>query len=507
MAEKIKAISAWFFPISWKFTWAFLLITLPVTSFPLLARLVGGTLVAPLSVIPLVWLFLTWLPYYFIQKKTLPGELKPLFWFAFVGIISAWMAYFIKLPEFKGHTIQKDELEALLTLGIGIAFLLVTVTRINTRVDIKKSLAWINIGGIASLSWCLLQVGIIWFLKGSYPPIVDFFQKILVNSNISDIIRGVRISGLTLEPSWLAHSLNMLYLPIWLAASRYRVSAFKFRLWKITAEDILLIFGIFTLIMTYSRIGLIGFLAVLAWFTIDIAKALSKRFSNRNEKVTTPQKSRLQRIYVTGFFLALLIASFVALLYLLSFQDNRFKKLFVNNNSNNSKYGVFNFNTPSLFSIAKKFNIGERLVYWDFGWKVFNEYPILGVGLGNVGRFSEQMISPEGWKMNEIRNILFYDTTLPNTKNLWVRLLSETGIIGFSLFLTYLIVLWLSARKLNLQTDPTMKTFSLMGQFSLLALLFEGFSLDTFALPFMWVSMGILIASLVLSRNQIILNE
>lgn len=481
-----------------------MLIALPVTSFTPLAKLAGGTLVAPLSVIPLAWLFLTWFPYFILRNKVLPGELKPLLWFILFTLVSCGAAFFIKMPQYKGHTIQRDELEALITLGIGIAFLLVTVSMIRAGIDIKKSLVWINIGGMIFLVWCLIQIVAIWFLNGSYPFFLDRIQKILAVSNLTEQVRGVRISGLTLEPSWLAHSLNMLYLPLWLAASRYGVTAFRFRIGKITIENILLIIGIFAMIMTYSRVGLIGFLAVIAWFMVDLAKVISKKIANQQKRIIDIKRSRFQRLVITGSLFTLLIIGFIALLYLLSFQDYRFKKIFTTSNKYENRY---NQGSPTLIALAKKINIGERVVYWEFGWDVFNKYPILGVGLGNVGRFSEELLSPEAWKMGEVRQILFYASSLPNTKNLWVRILSETGIVGFSFYMTWLIILWLSARILNQNMDTTFKAIGLAGQFALIALIFEGFSLDTFALPFLWVIFGILISTSWLSRQQIKLHE
>ena len=49
-----------------------------------------------------------------------------------------------------------------------------------------------------------------------------------------------------------------------------------------------------------------------------------------------------------------------------------------------------------------------------------------------------------GWASFEIRNVLFYFTQLPNVKSFWFRLLAETGIIGFSLFITWIYVLFQS---------------------------------------------------------------
>jgi len=233
---------------------------------------------------------------------------------------------------------------------------------------------------------------------------------------------------------------------------------------------------------------------------VDLAKVISKKILNQQKRIIDVKRSRFQRLVITGSLFTLLIIGFIALLYLLSFQDYRFKKIFTTSNKYENRYSQ---GSPALITLAKKFNIGERVVYWEFGWDVFNKYPILGVGLGNAGRFSEELLSPEAWKMSEVRQILFYGTSLPNTKNLWVRILSETGFVGFSFYMTWLIVLWLSASKLNQNMDTTFKAIGLAGQFALIALIFEGFSLDTFALPYLWVIFGILISTSWLSRQQI----
>jgi hypothetical protein len=458
----------------------------------------GGGVVAPLSIFPLFWLVVTWYPLYLVRIRTLPGELKPLLLFIYFVLISCGFAFFLDIPFYKENFIIYNELEALLTLGIGVAFLLVTISRVQSLKDVKESLVWINVGGILFLVWSMFQVIVIVFFNGTIPPGMDFIQKIISVSNLNGQISGVRISGLTLEPSWLAHSLNMLYIPVWLAASRYKISAFRFRFGKITVENILLLSGIIAMFMTYSRIGLVGFLAILAWFMMDAAKALSKKITAHKKDITKPPL--LQRGLITGSLLVFLILVFMILIYALSLQDSRFKKLLNINSQNNNNFS----RSWSLISLAKKINFGERVVYWDLGWKVFNEYPIFGVGLGNVGLFSEQLLSPEAWKMGEVRQLLLYEPSLPNTKNLWVRILSETGLVGFSFYSTWLIVLWFAGRNLYNDSLPGYCAIGLAGQFVIIAHLCEGFSLDTFALPYVWISFGILIASVSFRRKQIL---
>ena len=496
--EKIAIPLRRYLQTSWKVSWVLILVFLPFTSFPLISKFTGGTLVAPLSILPLLWLVITWLPYYFIKVKTLPGELNSLIIFVLVALFSSGFAFFILMPYFKGHNIHREELEAIGTLGIGIAFLLTAVTRVQSRKQIFNSLVWINIGGIIFLLWSLVQTIMIVFNNGSLPPIIDSIQKAVSVANLRGSIRTLRIYGLTLEPSWLAHSLNMLYLPIWLAASRFKVSAFRFRLGKLSVENFLLIFGIITMFLTYSRIGLISFLFILAWFIVEISSSISKRISakrKRNNSNTVVTNKYL----VTGVMIFVLISSFLILFYTLSLKDNRFRKLL--------DIDTYTSQSFSFMTIARKAAFAERVAFWDFGWKVFNEYPILGVGLGNVGQFSGKFLSAQAWTMDEVRNLLFYATIIPNTKSLWVRLLSETGLVGFSCFLTWLIVMWFTGRKLYKQKEPIFKMVGFAGQLVLLAYIVEGFSMDTFALPYVWISMGIMIAASSLHRKQLAAEE
>jgi hypothetical protein len=77
---------------------------------------------------------------------------------------------------------------------------------------------------------------------------------------------------------------------------------------------------------------------------------------------------------------------------------------------------------------------------------------------------------------------------------MWARILAETGWVGFSVFITWLYVLWRSARAFSARTSPLLKTIALAGMLSLVAYLIEGFSLDSFAMPYLFVSMGLLTA-------------
>ena len=70
-------------------TWILLLLTLPITSLPLLANLLGGTTVNPAAAIPLAVLALLWLVPYFFRRGTLPMDTVPLLGFVAVAAVSS----------------------------------------------------------------------------------------------------------------------------------------------------------------------------------------------------------------------------------------------------------------------------------------------------------------------------------------------------------------------------------------------------------------------------------
>jgi hypothetical protein len=51
--------------------------------------------------------------------------------------------------------------------------------------------------------------------------------------------------------------------------------------------------------------------------------------------------------------------------------------------------------------------------------------------------------------------------------------------------------------------EPLLRTVGLAGQIVLVAFLAEGFSVDTFALPYLWISLGIISAAGALLRGSI----
>jgi O-antigen ligase len=161
----------------------------------------------------------------------------------------------------------------------------------------------------------------------------------------------------------------------------------------------------------------------------------------------------------------------------------------------------------SFMHYANQLVFAERLVYWQAGWELFSDHPVLGVGLGNAGFFFPEKLSAFSWALTEIRVLMYQSQNLPNVKSLWVRILAETGVVGLGLFLSWYFILWRSAQFLRTRKLDLARMVGLAGSFALIGLLVEGFSLDTFALPYFWVTFGIVTAACEFTRCAMVVQQ
>ncbi len=138
--------------------WIALLVSLPVTTFPLLAGFFGGeTPVSPLGLIPLGILTVIWLVPYLVRGGKVPGLAGPLLGFAVVALVSVAAANFLPLLPYKGQVPPAREARALLTIGIGLAFYLTSSILPNTPQGQRSSLRAIYVGGVFALAWASIQ--------------------------------------------------------------------------------------------------------------------------------------------------------------------------------------------------------------------------------------------------------------------------------------------------------------------------------------------------------------
>jgi hypothetical protein len=484
----------WTFFLEWLLI-GLLVLLLPFTSFPQVARLTGSSMVAPLAILPLLALLVFWFAPYILRSGGFSLQTLPLFAFLVAALISAAAAFFIHFPPFKSETLLSSEMEGLATLAVGVCFYLVVAAWGKSAGRLRFLLRCVNWSGFIILVWSFVQY-FVWQRMDTYP---QWMWDLQFYTSTSQLLYGSRVTGFAYEPSWLAHQMNMLYLPVWLAAAVTGFTAHRFRLWKIHFEHLLLVAGIGVLVLSVSRIGLLTFVLMVAYliFLMNMRfirwaqSRLEVRFLARIPDGSPGAGNRV-RLFRRGFIITgvlVLILLYAGLFYGAAYGMSRYDPRMSR---------LFDFSTIheiSLMQYANQLVFAERIVFWQAGWEVFNDYPIIGVGPGNAGYFFPEKLSAFSWGLFEVRALIYQWETLPNIKSLWVRLLAETGIVGFSLFAGWCYVLWKSARVLFSRGGSLLRTVGLAGSFAIIGLAVEGFSVDTFALPYYWFSFGLLTAA------------
>ena len=486
--------------LSFEWAWAAAILLLPITSLSLLSRLAGNAMVAPASVLPFAFLTIFWFIPYIFKKGTIPREVVPFLLFVSVALVSCSLAFFLNTPSFKGISVFREEIKAILTLSIGAMFYLVTSSWLSTSEE-KLILVFklISISGIIMLSWGILQALYITLFKSEYPIFLQLFQRFMTTRKL---FHG-RITSFAFEPSWFANQLNLLYIPYWFSATLLGWSTFRLRIWKLRIETVLLILGIAELFLA-SRIGTLSFVLVLVSVCLYFLTKVSKIFFERLNKRLVGYSELIRRLVyllIVLIFLVLFVCFFllgaVTLVYVLSHFDWRLARFF-----QISSIEKLQYLTSNVYLLSNYLVFAERFSFWTAGWNIFNSHPFFGVGLGNAGFYFPQNMPDYVWGLPAVVDIFYRTTVIPNIKNFWVRLLAETGIVGFSSFLTWIYVVFKSAWFMKTSGSSTfLRMIGLFGLFVLVAFFSEGFSVDTFALPYLWVSLGIVGAAGALLRK------
>jgi hypothetical protein len=467
---------------------ALAILFLPVTSQPLLSRLMGNSLAAPPAVVLIAILGVFWLPVFLISGGKFPAETRPFIAFALVALVSSLAAYFIKFPVYQNFTVLDAEKDALVTflIAVGVYFLFVLWFRTVKHLNLAAML--INVSGLILVAWCLAQLYVILARNGEYP---GWMVRIQFQASIRSLLDHVfltRVGGFALEPSWLAHQLNIIYIPFWFAATITGYSSVR-KLAGFSLENVLLVGAVVAMIFSFSRIGLFALMMMIAYalwrLNIYCIFWIQRRYSLKFTFWT--------RIFIIMGALTFYAVMIFAILTLMGRVDARFERLM------SLEDIPLNF-----FELAARVSFAERVVYWANGLQTFVRYPLLGVGLGNTGFFFAQHLPVIASRLNEIIYVLTTEYYLPNVKSFWVRLLSETGLVGFSLFCTWFYVLWHGGKFLERQASREFRLFGWMAFFVIVAFMAEGFSIDSFTLPYLWVSLGLVTAASAIARRLLL---
>jgi hypothetical protein len=455
-----------------KFFWALTMLTLPVTSFRWFPFLGDSTLVRPLALLPLVFLF-PLLLFRFLRKEIrlqIPNALIVLSIFVLFVIVSASIGSLINPIPLRGQTYDGRVLRAIVTLFIGIAFFVSAMWMNKNEDDMTFTVKWILIGLIITIAWSGLQA------VTFYTDIFDreAITKLQLSFSMRELIRTNRISGLAYEPAWLAGQLATMFIPFLFASvlTNYHVTKFKW------LESVLLVLSLLVALGTYSRGGL-----------VTIVASTGLTFLMLGRDVITPiwnwfiggfRKRVIDIVFRFGI-IATIFASLFGAIALLSQRE-----IFSN---------LWQADAETLDEFIVNINAGARGAYSSAGYAVFEDYPITGVGLGASG-FAMYQNLPD-WSLTtlpEIARQLNPESRLyPNPKNLYIRLLAETGIIGFFLFLVFQFHI-LGDILFLLKQNQTWTRFAVFaGIFAWLAVTFYGFTQDSLATPSIWLVSGIMV--------------
>lgn len=466
--------------------WAAFLVALPVTSFPFFPPAFGGeALVRPLSVYPLLILIpLVIVPRLF--KKPLPGALLSLLPFVLVAIASSLLSLLRGIEPALGISVAARVTRGLTTLIIGCSIYLAIALIPENREDLRFTLRWIYIGGAISLFWGSLQA--IYVLNFN-PYWFDFLSKLQAYLSYRRLIPE-RISGLTYEPHWFAEQIIVLLLPALLASIITGETVFKRRWRWLTVEWILAVWSIILLPFTYSRSGVLNLVLLLS-FSFFFFYKFSKSMQNPQ-----PENSLLSAKTHLGHFspnstLLISLAILIALLpiYLVGNQNQFFARL----------WDYWEQEETSLTGYLSYLGFDARLAYAEAAYNAYQAFPITGVGLGNYAFYFEEMLPYR--PVAEVPEILRMITPekgrdrLVTSKNFYLRLLSETGILGAVTFFGFIITQLGSALYLWLSPKTQWRHWGMLSLLGLVAFSLSAMTFDSFVIPNMWVVFGLITAA------------
>ena len=170
--------------------------------------------------------------------------------------------------------------------------------------------------------------------------------------------------------------------------------------------------------------------------------------------------------------------------------------IFTAGNRNNYFARLWNYWTDeeSTGQYLQYIAFDQRLTYWRAAYRMYEAYPIFGVGLGNFTFYFEQFLADRALHPNpELLTKLTPEegrSQLSTVKGVFPRLLAETGLMGVATFLSFFIALLGFAFYLTLASDREPRFWGRAGLLGMVVFLVVSFSFDSFSLPNMWVVFG-----------------
>lgn len=433
--------------------WFATLWLLPVTTPPFLPF--GQTVAKPLSIVPVTLTLL--IVFLFGSRRTVAlFSREALLLYAFCIMTIAGFGYFTLTSLSVDEASLGNYLRGFLALVVGVIFYLAFRSMNLTDGELRKSEKIILIAMSLSIGVAFLQ-----FVTDKYfsalLPLVTALNYAFVD--VADDWSG-RYHGLAYEPSWLASQITLLMLPLILSrwVTGQTLGIVRLGLVKIRYETLFLWIAVIGVILSGSRTAFVSTVVILVVVLLS-----SPRIKNR--KILTLAEIR-RRIAI------LVVGAIVALGSL----------------SNEYVYSmVRGFGSDDLIEFAQITSSAPRVSAWVSGLEVFEDNPVVGVGLGNA--FSHYQDNVPDWALPypEVQLWLTDPSARPNPKNMLVKLLAETGLLGFGLFCAFVLA--------HFRSGSLNPRYLVLRNAAVVALLFNYFSLDSFALPTEWFLLGFVLLS------------
>jgi hypothetical protein len=458
-----------------KFGWVVFLLCLPVTSFPYFPDfMMGSALVRPLSLYPLIALgILVTIPRLWI--KPLPRTLIPFLVFGVIAIASTVFAQGRGIDPDIDVSVQNRAISTLATLGIGALFYLTVSTFPGNPDDLRLTLRWLYVGLAVALVWGTAQGVYILKFNQAY---FDFFNKLQSYISIRPLVTfAKRAAGMAYEPSWFAEQLSFLYMPWLFSAVISKFTVFRWRWRGLTVELLLLGWSTGMLFLTFSRTGML----ILILFVI-LAFLMWPRVKDR----------KARKLWIYGLKQAtqvgLIMVVMGVIIFAIGSQNNYFARMW--------RYFLPDEETEGSYLYYIAFD--QRFVYWETAYHIFEADPVLGIGLGNYAFYYKEYLPDRQYRNPEIYLPLVPEegrSQIVTVKNMPLRILTETGILGGAAFIAFVIAIIGCVFYSYLSLDDEQRFWGRAGLFGLVAFFPVVFSIDSFAVPNLWVVFGLITAS------------
>ncbi|MDB5393583.1 MAG: hypothetical protein JWM91_1089 [Rhodospirillales bacterium] len=409
-----------------KILWLCLLLLVPVSATPLLP-FGSGTLARPLAIVPtaLLLLLAAFRMIFLRQRPKLDGEGFVVLSMFTVYVVVCGLAEVSSLsPDpFKGQTPLGSFLRALLTWAVGLAFYVVARLQIRTVADIRCTIRYLFIGMTFSIAFAVIQV----------MAIVEHGEMLRVVQAITDLFAvhydGLvsRAQGMTFEPSWLATQIIILLMPALIARSISRqdfveATATKGQTVRLVAGFAIAVVG---LLCAGSRFGLVCIVAML------LISALMAAWRGR--------------IVAAATFLFVLMAGCGGLVAMsgLGSGAGAGATYVVGPLSYLTESADLNAGSADLATgVTDVLALAGRVAAAEAAARMWLDHPLFGVSLGNNYRYfgkyaPEWAFTTQLFTQGSKEGVGWLDPNSPekgNAKNFFLRLLSETGLVGFAIF-------------------------------------------------------------------------